>query len=132
MSTQPDKQPITGPIRAEIIKALETSGLSQAAFAKLLGKSEAYVSKLLSGGQKTMDGQTFENLEKALGKEFYCLVKNGNISPLASKFAELIDTDPQFAKLAVALLDTCAPGTARPLRVGRRSSKPKPPNTLRG
>lgn len=88
-----------------IVQAFRNKGFTQADLALKIGKSEAWISKLLSGKQRTIDGVTFRKLEIALEIDFFNLSKSGNISPLASQIAAMVDNDPLFAKLAVCAKD---------------------------
>jgi len=96
-----DKQPIAGSMLPNIAQAFRTKGFSQAELAGMLGKSEAWVSKLLSGKQRSVDASTFQKLEIALEIDFFQVGKNGNLSPLAGQIGGMVDSDPLFAKLAV-------------------------------
>jgi len=101
MNDQTEKQRIAGSILPNIVQAFRNKGLSQAHLAKSLGKSEAWVSKLLSGKQKSVDEKTFRKLEITLEIDSFQLAKTGNISPLAAQIAALVDADPIFAKLSL-------------------------------
>ena len=101
-----DKQPIAGSMLPNIVQAFRNKGFSQAELAGILGKSEAWVSKLLSGKQKSIDATTFQKLEIALEIDFFGVGKNGNLSPLAERIGGMVDSDPLFAKLAVCASET--------------------------
>jgi len=101
MDSENDKHQIAGSMLPNIVQAFRNKGLSQVELARTLGKSEAWVSKLLAGKQQTIDDETFRKLEIALEIDFFGFTKNGNISPLAAQIAAMVDGDPLFAKLAV-------------------------------
>jgi len=88
-----------------IVQAFRNKRLTQVELASRIGKSEAWVSKLLGGKQRTIDGVTFRKLEIALEIDFFGLGESGKISPLASQIAAMVDSDPLFAKLAVCAKD---------------------------
>ena len=105
MPTNSDKHQVAGSMLPNIIQAFRSKGLSQSELAAAIGRSEGWVSKLLSGKQKTIDDPTFRKIEIALEIDFFRLSKNGNLSPLAEIIAAMVDHDPLFAKLAVCAKD---------------------------
>ena len=100
MEQENEKQPVAGSMLPNIVQAFRNKGFSQAELAGMLGKSEAWVSKLLSGKQKSVDAATFRKLELALEIDFFGVGKNGNLSPLAERIGSMVDSDPLFARLA--------------------------------
>ena len=105
MSNTPEKHQVAGSMLPNIIQAFRNKGLSQADLAAEIGKSEAWVSKLLSGKQQTIDDTTFRKMEIALEIDFFSISKSGNHSPLAEIIASMVDNDPLFAKLTVCAKD---------------------------
>lgn len=105
MDTENDKHQIAGSMLPNIVQAFRNKGFSQVELADQIGKSEAWVSKLLSGKQRTLDDKTFRKLEIALEIDFFGLGKSGNLSPLAEQIGTMVDADPLFAKLAVCAKD---------------------------
>ena len=101
MTPQNEKQQIVGSMLPNIVQAFRNKGFSQNDLAKKLGKSEAWVSKLLSGKMKSVDAITFQKLEITLEIDSFQIAKTGNISPLAAQIAAMVDGDPLFAKLAL-------------------------------
>lgn len=101
MNNQNEKQQIAGSMLPNIVQAFRNKGFSQNELAKSIGRSEAWVSKLLSGKQKSVDPVTFRKLEIALEIDSFQLAKSGNISPLAAQIGAMVDSDPLFANLAV-------------------------------
>lgn len=108
MEQENNKHQITGSMRPNIVQAFRNKGFSQADLAGLLGKSEGWVSKLLSGKQQSIDGKTFRKLEVALEIDFFGIEKNGKMSPLAAQIGGMVDSDPLFAKLAACAKDAIA------------------------
>lgn len=105
MEPENHKQPVAGSMLPNIVQAFRNKGLSQSELAISIGKSEAWVSKLLSGKQRSIDSVTFRKLEMSLEIDFFGLGKNGNLSPLAEQIGSMVDSDPLFAKLAVCAKD---------------------------
>lgn len=105
MDQENDKHQIAGSMLPNIVQAFRNKAFSQADLAGLLGKSEGWVSKLLSGKQRSLDGETFRKLEVALEIDFFGIEKNGKLSPLAAQIGGMVDSDPLFAKLAVCAKD---------------------------
>lgn len=105
MSPENDKQPIIGSMLPNIVQAFRNKGFTQAQLAEEIGKSEAWVSKLLSGFQKSIDSKTLRKLEIALDLDLFAVSENGNLSPLAKQIAEMVDQDPAVARMASALHD---------------------------
>jgi transcriptional regulator with XRE-family HTH domain len=106
MSAENEKQQVAGSMLPNIVQAFRNQGFSQNDLAKKLGKSEAWVSKLLSGKMKSIDAITFRKLEIALEIDSFQIAKTGNISPLAAQIAAMVDNDPLFARLALCARDT--------------------------
>lgn len=105
MSAPKNKQQIAGSMLPNIVQAFRNKRLTQSELALKIGKSEAWVSKLMGGKQQTIDDETFRKIEIALEIDFFSLSKNGNVSPLASQIAAMVDNDPLFARLAVCAKD---------------------------
>ena len=105
MKDTTDKQTVTYQMRSMFLQSFRNKGFSQAELAKLIGKSEGWVSKFFSGNQKTIDPLTFRKMEIALEIDSFQLAATGNISPLAAQIAAMVDSDPLFAKLAICAKD---------------------------
>lgn len=133
MNVNESKQYITDSMILNINDAMSAKELTQSKLAKMIGKSEAWVSKLIHGKQHSMDAGTFRKMEVALGIETFTLSKTGNVSMLAAKIAEMVDANPNFAKAVLALKDAWELNSSspRPRGSGNRSVKPNIANTRR-
>jgi transcriptional regulator with XRE-family HTH domain len=105
VKTNPAKQYISEQMLTHITQSFRVKGLTQTELAREIGKSEAWVSKLLSGKQRTLDPETFRKIEILLEIDFFGVEKNGKISPIAEQIASLVDADPIFARLAICARD---------------------------
>lgn len=100
MQDQIEKHHITPQILQHILQSFRRKGFSQVELGNLIGKSEAWVSKMLNGKQRTLDDVTFRKIEIALEIDFFSVSENGKRSQMAEEIAAMVDSDPIFAKLA--------------------------------
>jgi len=105
MKDQPEKHQITHQMRQNIVHHFRLKGLTQLQLGNLIGKSEAWVSKMLSGKQVMLDDGTFRKLEIALEMDFFGVERSGKTSPIAAQIAAMVDSDPIFARLAECARD---------------------------
>lgn len=99
-----ETQPISEAMRQVTLQAIRQKGITKKDLADATGNGKAWVTKFLDGTLKTMKLDVMEKLEALLGINYFAVEKAvGQRSPLASKIAGLVDTDPAFAKLASAI-----------------------------
>jgi transcriptional regulator with XRE-family HTH domain len=101
-----DTLPITESMRQLVLQAIRSKRISQAELGKRTGLSKTWVSNFLGGRTKTVKVTELHKLEDELEISFFKVERNhGPRSPLADRIASLVDHDPKFAQLAVALED---------------------------
>lgn len=99
-------------MRQATLVAMRNKNVTQTQIAESLKKGKAWVTKFLSGKARTIKPADMAALEKLLGIKYFSVEKaSGDRSPLANKIAALVDLDPAFAKLAVALEQALAKRT---------------------
>ena len=98
------KHPVTEAMRQATLQAIRTKGVSKTALANHLGLGKPWMTKFLDGTTRLINEDTLHAIEDFLGIKYFAVEKAiGERSPLASKIAAMVDTDPAFAKLATAL-----------------------------
>lgn len=99
-----EKHPVTEPMRQATLQAMRTKGISQTQIAEAAGLGKPWVTKFLDGTTRLIREDVMFRIEDLLGIK-YLAIENGagDRSPAANKIAALVDTDPAFAKLAMAL-----------------------------
>lgn len=100
--------PVTEPMRQLTLQAMRQQGVTKADIAKAVGAGRAWVTKFFNGGLKTIKQRPLRTFEDLLGIKYFERSAEVERSPLANKIAALVDTDPAFAKLVVALVDALA------------------------
>lgn len=96
--------PITEPMRQMTLQVIRQKGITKAQLAEATGNGNAWVTKFLDGTLRTIKEDSLIALEELLGIKYFAVEKaTGNRSPIASDIAALVDSDPAFAKVAVAI-----------------------------
>lgn len=91
-------------MRALILHTLRSKSLSKTDLTNKLGLGKAWATKLLDGSLKTIKEKHLNDLEDYLGIRFTSVDTLGpQRSELATRIAALIDSNPSFTKLALAL-----------------------------
>lgn len=86
------------------LQAMRAKGVSKTQIAETAGLGKAWATKFLDGSLKTIKEETMHAIEDLLGLKYFSIDRAmGDRSPLANKIAGMVDADPAFAKLAVAL-----------------------------
>lgn len=99
-----EKHPVTEPMRQATLQAMRTKGISQTQIAEAAGLGKPWVTKFLDGTTRLIREDVMFRIEDLLGIKYLAIEKGaGDRSPAANKIAALVDTDPAFAKLAMAL-----------------------------
>lgn len=98
------KHPVTEAMRLATLQAIRTKGITKTALAEATGLGKPWVTKFLDGTTRLIQDDVMHKIEDLLGIKYFSVEKAiGDRSPTANKIAALVDTDPAFAKLAVAL-----------------------------
>ncbi len=96
--------PVTAAMRALILHTLRTKSLSKTDLTNKLGLGKAWATKLLDGSLKTIKEKNLNDLEDYLGIRFTAIDSLGpQRSELAARIAALVDSNPSFTKLAIAI-----------------------------
>lgn len=104
-----EKHPVTEPMRQATLQAMRTKGISQTQIAEAAGLGKPWVTKFLDGTTRLIREDVMFRIEDLLGIKYLAVEKVvGERSPAANKIAALVDTDPAFAKLAMALDEALA------------------------
>ncbi len=103
MNTTTPSIPVTESMRQLALQALRTKGISKTQLAESVGLGKAWVTKFFDGSIKNLKEETLFALEDLLGIKFFATEAVNQRSSLALRIAALIDSDPAFAKLALAL-----------------------------
>ncbi len=91
-------------MRALILHTLRAKALSKTDLTNKLGLGKAWATKLLDGSLRTIKEKNLNDLEDYLGIRFTTIdTLSAQRSELAMRIAALIDANPAFTKLAIAL-----------------------------
>lgn len=97
-------QPITEAMRQITLQAIRQRGVSKQQISEATGNGKSWTTKFLDGTLKTIKEEDLHKVEELLGINYFAVERAiGARSPLAAKIAAMVDTDPAFAKLAIAL-----------------------------
>jgi transcriptional regulator with XRE-family HTH domain len=99
-----EKHPITESMRQATLQAMRGKGISQTQIAEVAGLGKPWVTKFLDGTTRLIREDVMHRIEDLLGIKYYSMENTlADCSPLAQSIAALVDTNPKFAKLAIAL-----------------------------
>jgi len=91
-------------MRQITLQAIRQRGVSKQQISEATGNGKSWTTKFLDGTLKTIKDEDLHKVEELLGINYFAVERAiGPRSPLAAKIAAMVDTDPAFAKLAVAL-----------------------------
>lgn len=102
-------QPITEAMRQITLQKIRQRGITKQQISEATGNGKSWTTKFLDGTLKTIKEEDLHKVEELLGINYFTVEKAlGTRSPTAAKIAAMVDNDPLFAKLAIALDEALA------------------------
>lgn len=93
-------------MRLMTLQAIRAKSIKHSDIATATGMGKPWVTKFLSGKTRFIQEDVMFKIQDLLGINYFKVEKAaGERSPIASRIASMVDTDPAFAKIAVALED---------------------------